>query len=87
MPVTWNGLQYGSLCIWSTTATNCDVIQVPFSPQAHTSVPLVIMLPNNSPGNNFSGDVYLGGRLAVPSSGVTPGVYIGTITIFLTAVS
>jgi hypothetical protein len=87
IPVTWTGTQFGSLCIWSNTAATCDAVERSFSPQAHTSTPLLIIIPNSSPSNNFSADVYLGGRLEVPSSSLIPGVYTGTITIFLTAVS
>jgi hypothetical protein len=87
IPVFWDSTQYGWLCIWTTSASNCDARQLAFSPHLYTSSPLLIVIPNNTPGNNYTGDVYLGGRLAVPSAGVTPGVYTGTITIYLTRVS
>lgn len=87
IPVSWTGTQFGSLCSWSSSPSECNLLAVPFSPSAHTLVPLTVSYPINTPGNNFSADVYIGGRLSVPANLVTPGVFQGTITATLTVIS
>lgn len=86
LPVSWSGVQYGSVCIWASTPGTCNVLSLAFSPAAHTATPIQISIPNNMPGNNFTGDVYIGGRLTVPASGIVPGVYTGTITVIMAPV-
>ncbi len=83
IPVSWSGTQYGSLCVWNNTPSDCNVLSLPFSPAAHTLLPLIVAIPINSPGNNFSGDVYFGGRLSAPATGLVPGLYTGTISVIL----
>jgi len=87
IPVSWNGTQYGSLCSWSSNPSECNALSLAFSPSAHTTLPLPVTFPINTPGNNFSADVYIGGRLSVPIDLVAPGVYQGTITATLTVIS
>lgn len=88
MPVSWNGTQFGWLCVWNfNTGTPgvCAVQQQAFSPAAHTSAgtPLLIDLPNNTPQNQvFVADVYVGGQLTVPAAGaLPPGVYTAPLRI------
>lgn len=91
LPVSWTGTQYGWVCVWnatSQTAASCGVMQQNFSPSSHTTTPLVIDLPNNTPQNNvFSADVYVGGRLTVPNQPIAPGVYSAPIRITLAAIN
>jgi spore coat protein U-like protein len=87
IPVSWNGTQYGSLCSWSSSPSECNALSIAFSPDAHTTVPLPVSFPINTPSNNFSADIYIGGRLSVPTYLVAPGVYQGTITATLTVIS
>lgn len=91
IPVSWNGTQYGWLCVWNTsngTPDACAVQQRSFNPASHTSAPLVIDLPNNTPGNNnFAADVYIGGRLTVPGGALAPGTYSAPITITLARIN
>jgi hypothetical protein len=92
MPVTWNGTQYGWLCVWNQTtgtAGVCAVQDASFDPSAHTTVgtAMVIDLPNNTPQNHvFAADVYVGGRLAVPSGSLKPGTYSAPLTITVTVI-
>lgn len=85
LPVTWSGTQYGWICVWNTTtgtAAGCGVQQASFNPASHTSTPLIIDLPNNTPQNNvFAADVYVGGRLTIPNVPLAPGVYSAPIRI------
>lgn len=91
IPVSWNGTQYGWLCVWNTsngTPDVCTVLQQAFNPAAHTSTALVIDLPNNTPGNNnFAADVYIGGRLTVPGGTLAPGTYSAPINITLARIN
>jgi hypothetical protein len=91
LPVTWSGTQYGWLCVWNTTsgtAAACGVQQQQFNPAAHTSTPLVIDLPNNTPQNNvFAADVYVGGRLTIPNQPLVPGVYSAPIRITVASIN
>ena len=93
MPVSWNGTQYGWLCVWNfNTGTPgvCAVQQRTFSPAAHTSsgTPLLIDLPNNTPQNQvFTADVYVGGQLTVPSGAVPPGLYTAPIRITVSRIN
>jgi hypothetical protein len=75
IPVSWAGTEYGRLCFWSDDPSICIATPVgsSFNPESHTGTPLSVKMPNNSPGNNFSGDVYLGGRITVPTTGLVPG--------------
>ena len=92
MPVTWNGTQYGWLCVWNQTvgtAGVCAVQDASFDPSTHTTVgtAMVIDLPNNTPQNHvFAADVYVGGRLAVPSGSLKPGTYSAPLTITVTVI-
>jgi hypothetical protein len=90
MPVTWNGTQYGWRCVWNQTVGTpgvCDVGQANFDPSAYTSTPMVVDLPNNTPQNHvFAVDLYVGGRLAVPSGSLKPGTYSAPIKITVTVV-
>lgn len=91
LPVSWNGTQYGWLCVWNTTTgtpATCGVQQAAFNPANHTSAPLVINLPNNTPQNNvFAADVYVGGRLTIPVAPLAPGVYSAPIRITVTVIN
>lgn len=91
IPVSWNGTQYGWLCVWSTasgTPDACTVMEQAFNPASHTASPLVIDLPNNSPGNNnFAADVYVGGRLTVPGGTLAPGTYTAPLTVTLARIN
>jgi hypothetical protein len=93
MPVTWTGTQYGWLCVWNATtgtAGVCAVQDASFDPSAHTTAAnaFQIDLPNNTPQNNvFAADIYVGGRLAVPSGSLRPGTYSAPITITVTVLN
>ena len=93
MPVSWNGTQYGWLCVWNETtgtAGVCAVQDASFNPSSHTTAATAfnIDLPNNTPQNNvFAGDVYVGGQLAVPSGSLKPGTYSAPITITVTVLN
>ncbi|HET7234387.1 MAG TPA: hypothetical protein VFJ16_30515 [Longimicrobium sp.] len=92
MPVSFNGTQYGWLCVWNQTAGTagvCAVQDASFNPSSYTSAasPLVIDLPNNTPQNHvFAADVYVGGRLTVPSGSLKPGTYSAPITITVSVI-
>lgn len=92
MPVSFNGTQFGWLCVWNTstgTAGVCAVQDAVFNPASHTSAasPLVIDLPNNTPQNNvFAADVYVGGRLSVPAGALRPGTYSAPIVITVSVI-
>lgn len=92
MPVSWNGTQYGWLCVWnqnSGTPGVCAVEDRSFNPSSHTSVAtsLVIDLPNNTPQNHvFAADVYVGGRLSVPAGTLKPGTYSAPIVITVSVI-
>ncbi len=89
IPVSFAGTQYGWACIWSTSAATCNAYGAAFSPAAHASpaTALVIDLPNNSPGNNFVGEFYVGGVLNVPNAPLPPGTYTAPITITLAPIN
>jgi hypothetical protein len=91
LPVSWNGTQYGWMCVWNATTGTpsvCGVQQVSFNPTSHTATPLVINLPNNTPQNNvFTADIYVGGRLTVPNVSLSPGVYSAPIRITVAAIN
>ncbi len=94
LPVSWSGTQYGWLCVWNTntsTAASCNVQQEAYDPSAHTSSasPLLVDLPNNTPQNNVvAADVYVGGRLTVPSAGtLPPGTYSAPLTVTITVLN
>lgn len=93
LPVSWNGTQYGWLCVWNTTTStpgSCNVQQRTFNPATHTGAggELVVDLPNNTPQNNvFAADVYVGGRLAVPAASLAPGVYSAPLTVTITVLN
>jgi spore coat protein U-like protein len=85
IPAVWNGTQFGSICVWSDNPATCIVPRIAFSPGAHTAAtPLRVKLDTNTPGNHFGADVYLGGQINVPTTGVVPGVYTGTISVVIT---
>jgi hypothetical protein len=92
LPVSWNGTQYGWLCVWNTsngTPAACAVQQQSFNPASHTTGSgLVVDLPNNTPGNNnFAADVYVGGQLTVPNVTLAPGVYSAPLTVTVTVLN
>lgn len=93
LPVSWNGTQYGWLCVWNTTTStpgSCNVQQVAYNPSAHTSAAssLMVDLPNNTPQNNvFAADVYVGGRLTVPNISLAPGVYSAPLTVTISVLN
>jgi hypothetical protein len=91
LPVSWNGTQYGWMCVWNATtgtADVCGVQQTAFNPASHTATPLVINLPNNTPQNNvFSADVYVGGRLTIPNAPLAPGLYSAPIRITVATIN
>ncbi len=93
LPVSWNGTQYGWMCVWNTTTStpaSCNVQQVAYDPSAHTAAgnELVVNLPNNTPQNNvFAADVYVGGRLTVPNVTLPPGTYTAPLTVTITVLN
>ena len=92
MAVSWNGTQFGWLCVWNQTvgtAGVCAVQDLSFNPSSYTTAasPLVVDLPNNTPQNHvFAADVYVGGRLTVPSGALKPGTYSAPITITVSVI-
>ena len=92
MPVSWNGTQYGWLCVWNQTvgtAGVCAVQDASFNPSSHTTVAsaLVIDLPNNTPQNHvFVADIYVGGQLSVPAGSLKPGTYSAPLTITVSVI-
>jgi len=92
MPVSWNGTQYGWLCVWNQTAGTagvCAVQDASFNPSQHTTVAtaLTIDLPNNTPQNDvFAADIYVGGQLSVPAGSLKPGTYSAPLTITVTVI-
>jgi len=91
MAVSWNGAQYGWICIWNQTVGTpgvCGVQQSNFNPSSYTSTPLVVDLPNNTPQNHvFAFDVYLGGQLTVPSGALKPGTYSAPLRITVAVIN
>lgn len=93
MPVSFDGTQFGWLCVWNTntgTPGVCGVQDASFSPASHTSAatPLVVDLPNNTPQNNvFAADVYVGGQLTVPGGSLPPGTYSAPIVITVSVIN
>jgi hypothetical protein len=92
MPVSFNGTNYGWLCVWNQTtgtAGVCAVQDASFNPTSHTTTAtaLQIDLPNNTPQNNvFAADVYIGGQLSVPSGSLKPGTYSAPLTVTITVI-
>jgi hypothetical protein len=92
MPVSWNGTQYGWLCVWNQTSGTpgvCAVEDRSFNPSSHTSqgTAMVVDLPNNTPQNHvFAADVYVGGRLTVPAGALRPGTYSAPIVITVSVI-
>ena len=90
--VSWNGTQYGWLCVWNQTtgtAGVCAVQDASFSPAAHTTLAtaMTIDLPNNTPQNNvFAADIYVGGQLSVPAGSLKPGTYSAPLTVTITVI-
>jgi hypothetical protein len=93
LPVSWNGTQYGWLCVWNTTTStpgSCNVQQAQYNPSAHTGAGnhLMVDLPNNTPQNNvFAADVYVGGRLTVPNVSLAPGVYSAPLVVTISVLN
>lgn len=93
LPVSWNGTQYGWLCVWNTTtstAASCNVQQQAYNPTSHTAggSELMVDLPNNTPQNNvFAADVYVGGRLTVPNVTLPPGTYSAPLTVTISVLN
>ncbi|HEX9939617.1 MAG TPA: hypothetical protein VGB15_20950 [Longimicrobium sp.] len=92
MPVSWNGTQYGWLCVWNQTSGTpgvCAVEDRSFNPSSHTSqgTAMVVDLPNNTPQNHvFAADVYVGGRLTVPAGALRPGTYSAPVVITVSVI-
>jgi hypothetical protein len=91
MAVSWNGTQYGWICIWNQTNGTpgvCGVGQANFNPSLHTSTPLEVDLPNNTPQNHvFAFDMYVGGQLTVPSGALKPGTYSAPLRITVAVIN
>jgi hypothetical protein len=91
MAVSWNGTQYGWLCVWNQTSGTpgvCGVQQSSFDPSQYTGTPLVVNLPNNVPQNNvFAFDLYVGGRLTVPTGALKPGTYSAPLRITVAVIN
>lgn len=93
LPVSWNGTQYGWLCVWNTatsTPGSCNVQQAQYNPTSHTAggSELMVDLPNNTPQNNvFAADVYVGGRLTVPNGSLAPGVYSAPLVVTISVLN
>ena len=83
IPVQWNDVSFGWMCIWRSNPATCDVLSDDFSPGAHASAAAAYLLdmPNGTPGNNFVGEFYVGGRLVVPNTPLPPGTYTAPLTI------
>jgi len=85
MATSWNGTQYGWLCVWNQTNGTpgvCGVAQSNFNPSQYTSTPMVVDLPNNVPQNHvFAFDIYIGGQLTVPAGSLKPGTYSAPLRI------
>jgi hypothetical protein len=91
MAVSWNGTQYGWICIWNQTVGTpgvCGVQQANFNPSLHTSTPLTVDLPNNTPQNHvFAFDMYIGGQLTVPTGALKPGTYSAPLRITVAVIN
>jgi hypothetical protein len=91
MAVSWNGAQYGWLCVWNQTSGTpgvCGVQQSSFNPSQYTGTPMVVDLPNNVPQNNvFAFDLYVGGRLTVPTGALKPGTYSAPLRITVAVIN
>jgi hypothetical protein len=91
MAVSWNGTQYGWLCVWNQTVGTpgvCGVSQGSFNPSQYTSTPMVVDLPNNTPQNHvFAFDVYIGGQLTVPTGTLKPGTYSAPLRVTVTVLN
>jgi hypothetical protein len=91
MAVSWNGTQYGWICIWNQTVGTpgvCGVQQANFNPSLYTSTPLVVDLPNNTPQNHvFAFDMYIGGQLTVPTGALKPGTYSAPLRITVAVIN
>jgi len=91
MAVSWNGTQYGWLCVWNQTSGTpgvCGVAQSNFDPSQYTATPMVVNLPNNVPQNNvFAFDLYVGGRLTVPVGALKPGTYSAPLRITVAVIN
>jgi hypothetical protein len=92
IPVSFVGSQFGYLCVWTTSAAVCNALTGSFSPATYqTSSPsgYPIDIPNGAGSNNtnFRADIYVGGRLTVPSTALAPGSYTAPITVTLAAIN
>ena len=91
MAVSWNGTQYGWICVWNQTVGTpgvCGVAQGNFNPSLYTSSPLVVDLPNNTPQNHvFAFDMYIGGQLTVPTGALKPGTYSAPLRITVAVIN
>jgi hypothetical protein len=91
MAVSWNGTQYGWICVWNQTVGTpgvCGVQQANFNPSLYTSTPLVVDLPNNTPQNHvFAFDMYIGGQLTVPTGALKPGTYSAPLRITVAVIN
>jgi hypothetical protein len=91
MAVSWNGTQYGWICIWNQTVGTpgvCGVQQASFNPSLYTTTPLTVDLPNNTPQNHvFAFDMYIGGRLTVPTGALKPGTYSAPLRITVAVIN
>ena len=91
MAVSWNGTQYGWICVWNQTVGTpgvCGVAQGNFNPSLYTSTPLVVDLPNNTPQNHvFAFDMYIGGQLTVPTGALKPGTYSAPLRITVAVIN
>lgn len=83
MPVSFNGAGYGWVCVFTIDPSVCDAGQSAFNPSLHSSsgTAVVLDIPNNSPGNNFFADFYVGGQLTVPGGALVPGSYTAPLTV------
>lgn len=86
LPVSFAGNTHGWLCAWTSTPSNCNALSANVDPSTHTTAgtAYVLDLPNNSPSNDFTVDVYVGGVLTVPGGAVKPGVYTATLSVTVT---
>ena len=91
MAVSWNGTQYGWICVWNQTVGTpgvCGVQQNNFNPSSYTSTPMVVDLPNNTPQNHvFAFDMYIGGQLTVPTGSLKPGTYSAPLRITVAVIN
>jgi hypothetical protein len=75
IPVDWNNANYGTSCV--SNGGGC-LVNASFNP-ANPGFWRFMIIPNNTPGNNFDVTVYAGARVTIPP--VPPGVYNASVRL------